>query len=126
MKNLNFITTVFFIVFIGSFWFYHDSKVTQLEFEVEKLVIERDDLKNKILLIEEGLIGLTNGKSTTKPKKTVTKDTTTKSIKVNKSKTKPIVFVETQKPSNDQDVTLGFPNRTGQDLVNSLKLKTEL
>lgn len=129
MKNLSYFVVIF-ILFMGFSWIYHYSKVTVMEVEIEQLTSERDELKNKIVLIEEGLMSLSNGNQK-KPQKQETK-----SVRI---KTEPVVVNNTIKPKSetkvskktvenmsDKDISLGFPNRTGQDLVNSLKFKTGL
>lgn len=129
MKNLSYFVVIF-ILFMGFSWIYHYSKVTVMEVEIEQLTSERDELKNKIVLIEEGLMSLSNGNQK-KPQKQETKSVRIKTepVAVNntiKPKSETKVSKKTVENMSDKDISLGFPNRTGQDLVNSLKFKTGL
>lgn len=126
MKNLNpFIAGL--LIFIACFLVYHNNTVKSLETEVEYLTIERDQLKNKITLIENGLRDFGKPNTVKESKKTVkTKKEVLNTNKTDKTKSEIKVMANKEDDLNTMDITLNFPNRTGQDLVNSLKLKTEL
>ena len=116
MKYLN-ITITILIILLSFFTFYHFSKVEKLNNKIELLCKERDDLKHKLLVVEEGFLSITQVRLGGKIKK---RDT--KTVK----KTKPKTPKKIEKIILEEDLKFGVPNRTGEDLVNSLKLKTEL
>lgn len=129
MKNISYLIAIFFL--IGLFSFYHISVITVLKTEVTDITEERDSLRSKINLIEENLMGIGKSsqseskileKKVSRPKKNTLEVVT--NVEVDKNNVK--LFSKDYESISEKDITLGSPNRTGQDLVNSLKLKTEL
>jgi hypothetical protein len=117
---------IFLMIFSLLFWYYHDNKVNSLELEIQTITYERDNLLNKINTIEESLadLGKVKPRNKTSPTKTTSYTEKNKVLSVKNQKVDYANDVKNN-PQYDDIISM-FPNRTGQDLVNSLKLKTEL
>jgi hypothetical protein len=121
MKHFN-LFAITYILSATLFWYFHDLQTSKLSIKIEEITAERDELKNKIYKIEEGLKTLGKKTNNTQNNPTTTKKEKTKKVEkdINKPNTKSFQNYE------NEDIVSQFPNRKGQDLVNSLKIKTGL
>jgi seryl-tRNA synthetase len=132
MKNLKTLIIIY-IVIIFSFYYYHNDKVESLNSEIESLTIEKELTQNKLNIIESAMKDMVKSRpnGTVNVIKTKKTDRNNSHIDNKKPESKindeDLVKVIIKNTTNDDpSVSSKFPNRRGQDLVNSLKLKTEL
>jgi hypothetical protein len=130
MKNLKTLVIIY-VVTIFSFYYYHNDKVEFLNSEIENLTVEKELIEDKLNIIENAMKDMVKSKPNNTVNITKTKKTNNSHLSEKKSETKindkdlaKIVVKNTT--DDDLSVLSKFPNRRGQDLVNSLKLKTEL
>lgn len=123
--NRTIVYLVFLVSIIAGLSYYYRDKLNKLENENKILIEENKNLYQKIFLIEssfdkfmeKGNLRTTKrGKSTPKIKKVSSH--TEELVKIKKE------IVDLDKTMDSIKHTL--PNRTGQDLINSLKIKTEI
>jgi hypothetical protein len=130
MKNLKILIFIY-VVTIFSFYHYHNDKVESLNSEIENLTTEKELTQEKLNIIENAMKDMVKSKTNGTLGVIKTKKTDTNNSVLNDEKsevnTKDIlkVIIKTEK-NDDPNQMIKFPNREGQDLVNSLKLKTEL
>lgn len=122
--------TIIYLVFVAALVFglnyYYKNKIEEIQIQNELLIKENESLYNKISLIENSFDKFMDKgnlrpsrRTNPKPKIKVSKDETVRElVKIKKE------IVDLDKTMDSIKQTL--PNRTGQDLINSLKMKTEL
>jgi seryl-tRNA synthetase len=132
MKNLKTLIIIY-IVTIFSFYYYHNDKVESLNSEIESLTIEKELTQNKLNIIENAMKDMVKSRPNGTVNVIKTKKTDRNNSHIDNKKPeskindKDLVKVIIKNTTNDDpSVSSKFPNRKGQDLVNSLKLKTEL
>lgn len=126
MTSKTIIYLVFVVALVFGLNYYYKSKIEEIQIQNELLIKENESLYNKISLIESSFDKFMDKgnlrpsrRTSPKPKIKVSKDETVKElVKIKKE------IVDLDKTMDSIKQTL--PNRTGQDLINSLKMKTEL
>jgi Tfp pilus assembly protein PilN len=126
MTSKTIIYLVFAVALVFGLNYYYKSKIEEIQIQNELLIKENESLYNKISLIESSFDKFMDKgnlrpsrRTSPKPKIKVSKDETVKElVKIKKE------IVDLDKTMDSIKQTL--PNRTGQDLINSLKMKTEL
>lgn len=125
-KTIIYFYTVFVLALVSGLNYYYKSKIEEIQIQNELLIKENESLYSKISLIENSFDKFMDKgnlrpskRSSPKPKIKPSKDETVKElVKIKKE------IVDLDKTMDSIKQTL--PNRTGQDLINSLKMKTEL
>lgn len=126
MTSKTIIYLVFAVALVFGLNYYYKSKIEEIQIQNELLIKENESLYNKISLIENSFDKFMDKgnlrpsrRRNPNPKIKVSKDETVKElVKIKKE------IVDLDKTMDSIKQTL--PNRTGQDLINSLKMKTEL
>jgi hypothetical protein len=125
MRNIILTSLIFLGVYSLTIW-YFQQEIQRLTLNNENLIVENKSLYLKINLIENSFDKFMDKGEYRKPRNVANKVTTHESKPDVKQELKTIKKDILTLDKTLDSIKTTLPNRTGQDLINSLRLKTEI